>query len=43
MDRVVMARAWPDFYGFNRNGKWRLSFTLMAAGTVVVAVLLWLL
>ena len=41
LDRVVVARAWPDFYGFNKNEKWKLSFSLMAAGTVVIAVLLW--
>ena len=41
LDRVVVVRAWPDFYGFNKNNKWKLSFSLMAAGTIVVAVLLW--
>ena len=41
LDRVVFARAWPDFYGFNKNGKWKLSFSLMAAGAVLIAVLLW--
>ena len=41
LDRVVMARAWPDFYGFNKGGKWKLSFSLMALGTAIVAVLLW--
>ena len=42
LDRVVINRAWEDMYGFNKNGKWKLSFSLMALGTVVVAVLLWL-
>ena len=41
LDRVVVARAWPDFYGFNKGGKWKLSFSLMAVGTVAIAVLLW--
>ena len=41
LDRVVVAKAWPDIYGFNRNGKWKLSISLMALGTVAVAVLLW--
>ena len=41
LNRVVIARAWPDFYGFNRDGKWKLSFSLMILGTVVIAVLLW--
>lgn len=43
LDRVVVAKTWPDIYGFNRGGRWKLSFSLMAAGTVAVAVLLWLL
>ena len=41
LNRVVMAGTWRDFYGFNKGGKWKLSFSLMAAGAVVVAVLLW--
>ena len=41
LNRVVMAGAWPDFYGFNKNGKWQLSFSLMILGTVAIAVLLW--
>ena len=41
LNRVVMAGAWRDFYGFNKNGKWKLSFSLMILGTVIVAVLLW--
>ena len=40
-NRVVVARAWEDMYGFNKGGKWKLSFALMTAGTVVIAVLLW--
>lgn len=41
LQRVVLQKAWPDFYGFNRDGKWQLSFAMMAAGTLVIAVLLW--
>ena len=41
LKRVVLKQAWPDFYGFNKNGKWKLSFSLMILGTVIVAVLLW--
>ncbi len=40
-NRVVVARAWEDFYGFNKNGRWKLSFVLMLLGTAVVAFLLW--
>ena len=39
--QVVLSGVWPDFYGFNKNGKWRLSFSLMILGTVAAAVLLW--
>ena len=38
---VVLQRAWPDFYGFDRGGRWKLSFSLMMVGTVIAAVLLW--
>ena len=43
LDRVVFAKTWEDMYGFNKNGRWKLSFSLMTLGTVVIAVLLWLL
>ena len=32
---------WEDFYGFNRNGKWPVSFALMALGGVLIALALW--
>lgn len=35
--------AWDDFYGFNKNGKWRISFAAMLAGAFLVCVLLRLL
>ena len=41
LQRVVIAGTWPDFYGFNRDGKWKLSFTCMILGTVAISVLLW--
>lgn len=43
LDRVVVARTWRDMYGFNKNGKWKLSFSLMAVGTAAISVLLWVL
>lgn len=45
MKKVVYSpeeRRWQDFYGFNRGGKWPLSFGLMLLGAAVVALLLWL-
>ena len=43
LDRVVFAKAWPDIYGFNKGGKWKLSFSLMLAGAALIALLLWVL
>ena len=27
---------WPDFYGFNRNGRWPVAFVAMLTGTVAI-------
>ena len=31
-------KRWEDFYGFNRDGKWRISYAFMLAGTAVICV-----
>lgn len=31
---------WPDFYGFNRNGKWYLSYAAMITGTALIGIAL---
>ena len=31
---------WPDFYGFNRNGKWYVSYLAMTAGTTLIGIAL---
>ena len=36
-------KRWEDFYGFNRGGKWKVSYVLMHLGTVVICVFLYLL
>lgn len=39
--RILYAPAgkrWEDFYGFNRNGNWKISFTGMAAGTFLICM-----
>ena len=41
LDRVILARTWRDMYGFNKNGRWKLSFSLLVLGTIAIAVLLW--
>ena len=41
--KVVIAKQWEDFYGFNKNGKWKISFSAMVIGTFLVCILLWLL
>ena len=34
------ARRWKDFYGFNRGGKWALSYVAMLAGAFLISVVL---
>lgn len=34
---------WEDFYGFNKNGNWKISFSAMVVGAFLVCVILWLL
>ena len=44
--RVLYApetRRWEDFYGFNRGGRWKLSYAAMLVGSLIVSVVLWLL
>lgn len=46
LKKVVLssgASQWDDFYGFNKNGKWKISFAAMLIGTFFVCLLLWLL
>lgn len=31
---------WPDFYGFNWNGRWYLSYAAMMAGTALIGIVL---
>ncbi|MBO6157923.1 MAG: hypothetical protein J6P72_01525 [Firmicutes bacterium] len=31
---------WPDFYSFNKGGKWPISFTAMVLGTALICVIL---
>ena len=31
-------KRWDDFYGFNKGGKWPLSFTGMAIGTFLICM-----
>ncbi len=35
-------KGWEDFYGFNRNGKWRISIACMLAGGFLIGLVLWL-
>lgn len=34
-------RRWEDFYGFNRNGHWRVSFAAMYAAAFLISAALW--
>ena len=33
-------KRWRDFYGFNKNGKWQISFAAMAVGTLIICMIL---
>ena len=44
LDRVVLCpeeKRWEDFYGYNKNGKWPISFAAMMIGGALVCVALW--
>lgn len=34
---------WDDFYGFNKNGAWKKSFSAMTGGAFLICIVLWLL
>lgn len=43
--KVVIApenRRWDDFYGFNKGGKWQISYAAMIGGTLIICVLFWI-
>ncbi len=40
--RAPEAHRWNDFYGFNRNGKWALSFGAMVFASALISFLLWI-
>ncbi len=43
--KVVYApeeKRWEDFYSFNREGKWRISYAMMLAGTSLICIALFL-
>lgn len=37
---VVVVKSWPDFYGFNRGGKWYISMAVMFAGAFLISIVL---
>ncbi len=42
---VILAppgKRWVDFYGFNRKGKWPVSYVLMVLCAFLISVVLWL-
>lgn len=40
LTQVIFRRQWQDFYGFNRGGKWPLSFAVMLIATALLSLLL---
>lgn len=44
LNKVVLCpeeKRWEDFYGYNKNGKWPISFAAMMIGGALVCVMLW--
>ena len=37
---VVVKQKWEDFYGFNKNGKWAVSFSEMTVGSFLLCLIL---
>lgn len=37
---VVILKNWEDFYGYNKNGKWKLSMAAMFSGGFAVCILI---
>ena len=40
MTQVVFRHKWEDYYGFNRGGKWPVSFAVMLIATALLSLLL---
>ena len=36
--RVSAEKRWEDFYGFNKNGKWPISFAVMVLGAFAISL-----
>lgn len=46
LNRILFApkeKRWDDFYGFNRNGKWYLSYLFMHLGAVIICIVMYFL
>lgn len=41
LHKVVYRKTWDDFYGFNKDGKWKISFVAMMAGGFLISLILW--
>ena len=35
-------KRWEDFYGFNRNGRWYVSYAAMTAAAFLISAILWI-
>ncbi len=46
LNRIIFApkeKRWDDFYGFNRNGKWYVSYFLMHLGAAIICIVMYFL
>ena len=41
--RASKGKRWDDFYGFNRSGKWPVSYLLMHLGAAAICIVLYFL
>ena len=39
--KVVVKKTWDDFYAFNRDVKWQISYAMMLAGTALICIALY--
>ena len=41
LNKVLREKTWDDFYGFNKGGRWKISFVAMMTGSFLISLVLW--